>query len=105
MDKSKGHAKCWNPEHHEDIIDHNVALLIAAKTAMAANCEPCVDRALPELKAAGVTESDVRWAIENGRASGIDSKQSACMLEFLCEGIQDGSWSDDTSVAPGRQEN
>ena len=42
-------------------------MLIAAGSAMAANCEPCLNRVIPELIETGVTEEDIRRALEIGQ--------------------------------------
>ena len=49
------------------IVDHRVTLLIAAGAAMAANCEPCLNKVVPELIESGVHESDIRRAVEIGQ--------------------------------------
>ena len=41
------------------IIDYKVTMLIAAGAAMAANCEPCLNKIVPDLIEAGVAEADI----------------------------------------------
>ncbi len=63
------------------IIDHKVALLAAAGAAMTAECRPCLDDIMPELAEAGVSEADLRWAIENGQFSGANAELSTFALD------------------------
>jgi hypothetical protein len=56
------------------IIDHKVTLLAAAGAAITADCRPCLNDIMPELEEAGVSESDLRWAMENGQFSGINAE-------------------------------
>jgi alkylhydroperoxidase/carboxymuconolactone decarboxylase family protein YurZ len=41
----------------------NRAMLIAAGAAMAANCEPCINQAIPILIEAGIADADIRRAV------------------------------------------
>jgi len=50
-----------------EIVDHKVTMLIATGAAMAANCEPCLNKAIPDLIEAGVCEADIRRAVEIGQ--------------------------------------
>jgi len=50
-----------------EIVDFKVTMLIAAGAAMAANCEPCLNRIVPDLIEAGVAETDIRKAVEIGQ--------------------------------------
>lgn len=43
-------------------------LLIGAGTAMAANCEPCLNKVVPELIEAGIGDEDIQRALEIGQA-------------------------------------
>jgi alkylhydroperoxidase/carboxymuconolactone decarboxylase family protein YurZ len=43
-------------------------MLIAAGSAMAAPCEPCLNKIVPDLIEAGVAEDDIRRALEIGQA-------------------------------------
>jgi alkylhydroperoxidase/carboxymuconolactone decarboxylase family protein YurZ len=47
-----------------EIVDYKVTMLIAVGAAMAANCEPCLNKAVPELIGAGVSFADIRQAVE-----------------------------------------
>lgn len=49
------------------LVDYKVTLLIAAGSAMAANCEPCLNKIVPDLIEAGVNEADIRRAVEIGQ--------------------------------------
>jgi alkylhydroperoxidase/carboxymuconolactone decarboxylase family protein YurZ len=61
------------------IVDYKVTLLIAAGAAMAANCEPCLNKVVPDLIEAGVAETDIRKAIEIGQF--VKDKPAAIMKE------------------------
>ena len=50
-----------------EIVDYKVTMLIAAGAAMAANCEPCLNKVVPDLINAGVAEADIRKAVEIGQ--------------------------------------
>ena len=64
-----------NPE----IVDYKVSMLIATGAAMAANCEPCLNKAIPELIEAGVCEADIRRAVEIGQF--VKDRPAAIMKE------------------------
>lgn len=61
------------------IIDYRVTMLIAAGAAMAANCEPCLNKIVPDLIAAGVAEADIRKAVEIGQF--VKDKPAVIMKE------------------------
>jgi hypothetical protein len=61
------------------IVDYKVTMLIAAGAAMAANCEPCLNKVVPDLIEAGVDESDIRKAVEIGQF--VKDKPAAIMKE------------------------
>ena len=61
------------------IVDHKVTMLIAAGAAMAANCEPCLNKIVPDLIEAGVAEADIRKAVEIGQF--VKDKPAAIMKE------------------------
>ena len=46
---------------------------------MAANCEPCLNKVVPDLIEAGVAESDIRKAVEIGQF--VKDKPAAIMKE------------------------
>ncbi len=46
---------------------YKVTMLVAAAAAMAANCEPCLNRIVPDLIELGVSEADMRKAVEVGQ--------------------------------------
>ena len=68
-----------NPKNAPEIVDYRVTMLIAAGAAMAANCEPCLNKVVPDLLAAGVAESDIRKAVEIGQF--VKDKPAAIMKE------------------------
>jgi alkylhydroperoxidase/carboxymuconolactone decarboxylase family protein YurZ len=47
--------------------DFRIMMLIAAASAVAANCEFCLNKVIPDLIEAGVSESDMRKAVEIGQ--------------------------------------
>jgi alkylhydroperoxidase/carboxymuconolactone decarboxylase family protein YurZ len=61
------------------IFAESVSLLIAAGAAMAANCEPCLNKVVPDLIEAGVAEADIRKAMEIGQF--VKDKPAAIMKE------------------------
>ena len=54
-------------------------MLIAAGAAMAANCEPCLNKIIPDLIEAGVAEVDIQKAVEIGQF--VKDKPAAIMKE------------------------
>ena len=62
------------------IVDKNVTLLIAAGAAMAANCEPCLNKIVADLKEAGVGTNDIRRAVEIGQF--VKDKPAANMKQL-----------------------
>ena len=62
-----------------EIVDYKVTMLIAAGAAMAANCEPCLNKVIPDLIEAGVAEADIRKAVEIGQF--VKDKPAAIMKE------------------------
>jgi len=56
-----------------------VMMLIAAGAAMAANCEFCLNKIVPDLMEAGVCETDMRRAVEIGQF--VKDKPAAIMKE------------------------
>jgi alkylhydroperoxidase/carboxymuconolactone decarboxylase family protein YurZ len=54
-------------------------MLIAAGAAMAANCEPCLNKVVPDLLEAGVAEADIRRAVEIGQF--VKDRPAAIMKE------------------------
>lgn len=72
-----------NNELHPDdgprIVNDQVTLLIAAGAAMAANCEPCLNKVVPDLIEAGVSSEDIRSAIEIGQF--VKDRPAAIMKE------------------------
>lgn len=61
------------------IVDYKITMLIAAGAAMAANCEPCLNKVVPDLIEAGVAESDIRKAVEIGQF--VKDRPAAIMKE------------------------
>jgi len=62
-----------------EIVDYKVTMLIAVGAAMAANCEPCLNKAVPELIEAGVSFADIRQAVEIGQF--VKDRPAAIMKE------------------------
>ena len=61
------------------IVDYKITMLIAAGAAMAANCEPCLNKIVTDLIEAGVAEADIRKAVEIGQF--VKDKPAAIMKE------------------------
>ena len=61
------------------IVDYKVTMLIAAGAAMAANCEPCLNKIVPDLIEAGVAEADIQKAVEIGQF--VKDKPAGIMKE------------------------
>ncbi len=61
------------------IVDYKVSMLIAAGAAMAANCEPCINKIVPDLIEAGVSVPDIRKAVEIGQY--VKDKPASLMKE------------------------
>ncbi len=66
-------------EDISQIVNYRVTMLIAAGAAMAANCEPCLNKIIPDLIEAGVAEADIRKAVEIGQF--VKDKPAAIMKE------------------------
>jgi alkylhydroperoxidase/carboxymuconolactone decarboxylase family protein YurZ len=79
------------------IVDYKVTMLIAAGAAMAANCEPCLNKIVPDLLEAGVAEADIRKAVEIGQF--VKDKPAAIMKEAA--DALTGSHLSDNSVSDG----
>jgi alkylhydroperoxidase/carboxymuconolactone decarboxylase family protein YurZ len=74
--------KIKNEQSEKDIsqiVDYKVTMLIAAGAAMAANCEPCLNKIVPDLIEAGVAEVDIQKAVEIGQF--VKDKPAAIMKE------------------------
>jgi hypothetical protein len=79
-DKKKPKIRELQPaKQYPEIVDFKVTMLIAAGAAMAANCEPCLNKVIPDLIAAGVAEADIRKAVEIGQF--VKDKPAAIMKE------------------------
>ena len=61
------------------IVNYKVTMLIAAGAAMAANCEPCLNKIVPDLIEAGVDEADIQKAVEIGQF--VKDKPAGIMKE------------------------
>jgi alkylhydroperoxidase/carboxymuconolactone decarboxylase family protein YurZ len=66
-------------EKGKEIVDYKVTMLIAAGAAMAANCEMCLNKIVPDLLEAGVAETDIRRAVEIGQF--VKDKPATMMKE------------------------
>ena len=74
--------KIKNEQSEKDIsqiVDYKVTMLIAAGAAMAANCEPCLNKIVPDLIEAGVAEADIQKAVEIGQF--VKDKPAGIMKE------------------------
>ncbi len=71
------------------VVDYKVTMLIAAGAAMAANCEPCLNKVVPDLMEAGVAEDDIRRAVEIGQFE-ADLGLLARFVGFAGRGHVDG---------------
>ena len=78
-EKEHSTAKLQAKSKFSEIVDYKVTLLIAAGAAMAANCEPCLNKIVPDLIEAGVAEADIRKAVEIGQF--VKDKPAAIMKE------------------------
>jgi hypothetical protein len=72
-------TKLQAAKNSAEIVDYKVTMLIAAGAAMAANCEPCLNKVVPDLIEAGVAEADIRKAVEIGQF--VKDKPAAIMKE------------------------
>lgn len=79
------------------IVDHKVTMLIAAGAAMAANCEPCLNKVVPGLIEAGVSMADIRSAVSIGQA--VKDRPAAIMKEAA--DVLTGTQLSDGSVSEG----
>jgi alkylhydroperoxidase/carboxymuconolactone decarboxylase family protein YurZ len=67
------------PEQKKQDPGYQVTVLIAAGSAMAANCEPCLNQVVPRLIEAGVADDDIRRAVEIGQS--VKDKSAASVKE------------------------
>lgn len=72
------HAGC-PAEKAKQTSAYPILLLIAAGSAMSANCEPCLNKVIPDLIEAGVAEEDIRLALEIGQF--VKDQQADLMKE------------------------
>ncbi|MBW2408864.1 MAG: carboxymuconolactone decarboxylase family protein [Deltaproteobacteria bacterium] len=78
-EKNNNIKKLETAKNDHEIVDYKVTMLIAAGAAMAANCEPCLNKIVPDLIEAGVAEADIRKAVEIGQF--VKDKPAAIMKE------------------------
>ena len=78
-EKEHNVTELQSAKNNPQIVDYKVTMLIAAGAAMAANCEPCLNKVVPDLIEAGVAESDIRKAVEIGQF--VKDKPAAIMKE------------------------
>ena len=78
-EKEQNVTELQSAKNKPQIVDYKVTMLIAAGAAMAANCEPCLNRVVPDLIEAGVAEADIRKAVEIGQF--VKDKPAAIMKE------------------------
>jgi hypothetical protein len=72
------------PREVRGIIDHKVLLLSVAGAAVASDCDPCLREIVPELEDSGISESDIRRAVEEGWFLGADAKLGTDVLKKAC---------------------
>ena len=78
-EKEQNLTELQSAKNNPQIFDYKVTMLIAVGAAMAANCEPCLNRVVPDLIEAGVAEADIRKAVEIGQF--VKDKPAALMKE------------------------
>jgi hypothetical protein len=78
-EKEQNVTELQSAKNNPQIVDYKISMLIAAGAAMAANCEPCLNRVVPDLIEAGVAEADIRKAVEIGQF--VKDKPAAIMKE------------------------
>ncbi len=78
-EKEQNVTELQSAKNNPQIVDYKVTMLIAAGAAMAANCEPCLNKVVPDLIEAGVAEADIRKAVEIGQF--VKNKPAAIMKE------------------------
>ena len=78
-EKKHNFTELQSAKNNPQIVDYKVTMLIAAGAAMAANCEPCLNKVVPDLIEAGVAETDIRKAVEIGQF--VKNKPAAIMKE------------------------
>jgi hypothetical protein len=76
---AKGPLEPDRTTERPEIADYHVTMLIAAGAAMAANCEPCLNKVVPSLIEAGVSLADIRSAVSIGQA--VKDRPAAIMKE------------------------
>ncbi len=79
-----------------DASVHAIMMLIAAGSAMAANCEPCLNKAIPELIEAGVAREDIGRALEIGQS--VKDQKASEMIE-VAEILSDTELSEQFATA------
>jgi hypothetical protein len=80
-EKGQNVTDLQSAKNNSQLVDYKVTMLIAAGAAMAANCEPCLNRVVPDLIEAGVAEADIRKAVEIGQF--VKDKPAAIMKEAV----------------------
>ena len=76
---------------------YKVAMLIAAGSAMAAGCEPCLNKAIPDLIESSVADADIRRALVIGQQV---KDQAAAILKDVAD-VLAGTRLSDGSGAEG----
>lgn len=65
--ESKKNGGCQAKEASSEVLDRRISLLVAAGSAMATGCEPCMDQIIPNLIETGVGDEEIRRAVEIGQ--------------------------------------
>ena len=76
---TKGPREATTTTEAPEIVDYKVATLIGAGAAMAANCEPCLNKLVPRLIEAGVSAADIQTAVTIGQS--VKERPAAIMKE------------------------
>jgi hypothetical protein len=76
---------------------YKATMLIAAGSAMAAGCEPCLNQAIPGLIESGLADADIRRAVEIGQSVKETSARNMKEVADVLAGtsLSDGSFSEE----------
>jgi len=78
LPKEQGPGNCPAQRMKKD-ENYKRVMLVAAGSAMAANCEPCLNMVVPNLLETGVPDSEIRRAVEIGQY--VKDRKSDIMKE------------------------
>jgi len=80
---------------NDTVIDEKTRRYIAVGASAAVNCRPCLEFHLPQARHAGMSESEIRQAIEIG--FGVNRGAHAKTKGFIDEVIADSEHADATA--------